>query len=1103
MPITAAEEKTIVPTLLIGVGGTGLEVIMRVRRLVTESYGSLSNFPVLSFLHIDTEQNAKPSNPLMAGPKLEDFEICHLKVSHQDAERIVNDPNGYDWYHEWLPPELVPKTQLLVSQEGAGQIRACGRFSFFFNYKKIESACTSARTKIKFHEQTMLDKYGLQVLPKLNIFVVGSIAGGTGSGMLIDLGYSLKRWFVGEPGLEATAIISTPDAFGSIDANSRVKENGYAALMELNYFSDDRTTFSVRYGAAEGSRIESSQPPYNYIYLIGTSNEQGVNLKLDDVRETIAQNIFLDLVSDFSAYKRSIRDNIKKQAAGQNDTPPQGRSYPRTFMSFGLATIEIPIHQVRSSIAARLTADLCQWWENQEVSLMPEPRIFVEAELRKMNLIGNELRASILRATDRPYQAVVQQWLSSIRQEILQDNLLECDATGLNFLKKEQGKIRTFVDEYFIPKVNEYKSDHFQDNSSNPMTHGDYLQVMYGNQNNLISFGTTTLQEKVYTYLIDRNCGPKFLQTMLDLMESIFETDIQRFRSEAEKTWSVVEREHFKEYEAALSRINDAKLRGGLTKQDQINKDCDIALEKLGNSWQALLERKSRVIGIAVLERMKVFVTELRRDLNRWQLLVAGTKGKYRAVSEQAANQADTLEMVGVKLFERQKLNELYQDFLSFMVSDKTGGIDLAARRGLDVICQQMTEEVLSRSSKFWVESREDRAIFRLLDIEKIVDAQYPDFEDIVHTITHKKITEAPMQTRLHSDMDACTQLMKMYPEDAQQDQQIRRISERSKPLVRLDPGIPQSSGFDYIQLAKSGLIGGDKTTEPAAQKQVLILRKYFTATDAISPLTNRERYKILAVHEVGGFSLRCLQGTEQMRRSYFDWRGQRVKAERDNLKGWQADLPLSVHIQKDMVFWDFVPADPKIEELVVITRALGILRDEINQNTKNSVIRYSKISDRETENVTLAANWEDTVQVLQLPDCGNDKKELQRQLDELIENADTVQEKQQLESYLTQRLQDFRRQGGEDNPLYLRERDIIRKFIKAHLDCPPPSQNPHPNSGLGFDISPSDSTQPPISSNLASAVPPQLKFCGNCGNQLRPHVRFCEQCGRSVSASD
>lgn len=40
-----ANANTIVPTLMIGVGGTGLEAMTRVRRLIVECYGSLEKLP--------------------------------------------------------------------------------------------------------------------------------------------------------------------------------------------------------------------------------------------------------------------------------------------------------------------------------------------------------------------------------------------------------------------------------------------------------------------------------------------------------------------------------------------------------------------------------------------------------------------------------------------------------------------------------------------------------------------------------------------------------------------------------------------------------------------------------------------------------------------------------------------------------------------------------------------------------------------------------------------------------------------------------------------------------------------------------------------------
>ncbi|MEG4322736.1 MULTISPECIES: zinc ribbon domain-containing protein [unclassified Microcoleus] len=286
---------------------------------------------------------------------------------------------------------------------------------------------------------------------------------------------------------------------------------------------------------------------------------------------------------------------------------------------------------------------------------------------------------------------------------------------------------------------------------------------------------------------------------------------------------------------------------------------------------------------------------------------------------------------------------------------------------------------------------------------------------------------------------------------------------------------------------------------------------EYVKADSAIAPLTERERHKILAVQEVGGFSLRCISGTTILRSSYQKWRGERIRAERAILKGGKADLPIPVHIQKDMVFWDFMPSDPEVEKLVLIARAFGILQQEMNQKTKKDVIRYRKNSELGEDIVTLASTWEDAVQILELPDCRDDRREVQKQLDELLEQAETDLQKQQLrtrlDAFLTERLRSEFRKIGQDDPRYLQERTIIQEFIaeqklgsKINLDNS--NLNVSPNSYFGFSVPPEDSaSKPPTNkSEPVNQLLSQPKFCSQCGNSLIEGDRFCSNCGSPVN---
>lgn len=130
------EEKTMIPTVLVGIGGTGTEVLSRVRRLVEETYGDLKNFPIISFLVVDTDRDYKVTNPLAAGTSFKDNEKHWASVSGSQVRDMITHMDNYPWIDRWFPKEL--ERNITALEAGAGQIRACGRFAFFCNYHAIQ-----------------------------------------------------------------------------------------------------------------------------------------------------------------------------------------------------------------------------------------------------------------------------------------------------------------------------------------------------------------------------------------------------------------------------------------------------------------------------------------------------------------------------------------------------------------------------------------------------------------------------------------------------------------------------------------------------------------------------------------------------------------------------------------------------------------------------------------------------------------------------------------------------------------------------------------------------------------------------------------------------
>jgi hypothetical protein len=1095
------EEKSMVPTVIVGVGGTGAEVLARVRRLVEETYGSLNNFPIISFLLIDTDKDYKITNPEAGGSPLKDNEKHWARVTGKEVQEIVGNMENYPWINSWFPSELEKNISGL--EAGAGQIRACGRFALFCNYKEIESKFLNAVSRLKGRENFMLDRYNIKVVTSsVNVFVTGSLSGGTGSGMLIDIGYCIRNWLRGEGSPLVTAIVPMPQAFAGVSVGDRVLANGYAAMMELNYFSDNRTEYANQFSTSLTDQISSDDSPYDFTYLVGTKNGEN-DFKLDQIREMIAQNIFLDLTSDFSPHKRSIRDNIKGSWA---DKDPGGRGYSKKFMSFGLSTIEIPIAQIRTSLSYRLAKDLVNWWLNQKVTLPPQMLELVKGDLlKRMRLTEIELLMDLAAAGSQPYDALIVQWINSINQEIQKYNLLDCTQQGVNMFGAEKGKILNFISGYLEPKVNEYRRDHFNDLGTDERVHGDYLKKIYSNRDEITNRGRKALEDELYRILEDRNRGPKFAENFLILVRQIFTNAEEKFRHDKDEMWGTNEQNAQKKYTDALKEINEYKDKFGITKKEKMEQYCEQALQQLQASLIATIQRKTREQGLKVLENLQQYINVLETRLSRWNQKLVTARDLFKDLAEKQANSADALVINGIKLYDRQELNVLYQDFIE-QATGENSGVQTRYEKGLDSLCSNISEDVLKTASPLWKQTRLVDEFMRLFDITKIEDVLDDDFLLIIYTLTKQKIQDAPANCKLKRDLAACDRLLKAFNNDpAEIVNNIRLGYQKSKPLVILNKAVIQGkdAGFTPKLNQNVGILGGLNTSDPAAQKLLPSLQQ-FLKEDDIKPVGDTERHRIIFVQEIGGFSLRCLDGMKELRQAYQDWKSQLIIAKRAQQAGESRDLPIPVHIQKEPPFWDIFPEDNKIFELMVKARAFKVLYTAQNKKTKETVIRYDKKTVIGVQNVDLASSWEEVIQVLEIKACSEDRKEIESQVNLKIQQAETPEQKhklyQELINYLELRSVELQKEGGKDSLEYKREATVVENLIEIYKLATEPLDLPTPKPAK-LPLDPQASQPTKIEDNLGQnreQVSSSI-FCNNCGAKNRSNSKFCSNCGTKL----
>lgn len=356
------------PTLFIGVGGTGMEVLMRVRRRILNTlWGgsgartrveSLADFPVAQFIQFDLDSGAVIDS---GRAQAEDLQFDLVKFSDDekivesfDMDKYSRDDDALEKYphiKEWL--SLTPKKirELGIDPaKGAGQIRAVSRLYFFDKYAKVRD---KIRLKLKtlkagLSHERQLSQLGLKMEnSKFRIVVIGSVAGGTGSGAFLDMGL-LARWLakteVGAADVELMLFLPT----GYSGANKdRTEANGYAALMELESAMMGNKGYVGRWDAYD--QPELSREPYGEVYLIDSGNLAQQHTKdVKDVYQMVADTLFEDFASgDFARRKRSVAVNQAQHKNFLHDAlVPKNRfadmrlSYSKRFSAFGQAVLD-------------------------------------------------------------------------------------------------------------------------------------------------------------------------------------------------------------------------------------------------------------------------------------------------------------------------------------------------------------------------------------------------------------------------------------------------------------------------------------------------------------------------------------------------------------------------------------------------------------------------------------------------------------------------------------------------------------------------------------------------------------------------------------------
>jgi hypothetical protein len=404
-------------TVLIGLGGTGKKALLHAKKRFLETFGEEP--PLVKYLLIDTT-SANTDTLHARAPGMEKPVPVRLRASeilHIEARGASLLPQVHDEIREWFPPKADLKANIL---SGAGQIRALGRLALFANattvYENLRDLLALARDykdeRPGGERRHIYEPY----TPHLTVALVGSLAGGTGSGIFLDVAFLLRQLMKDEDQLFGYFLL--PDIYVNRPGTQNVEANAYAALKELDHFMSLQGAFRYRFG---GKEIEVRKKPFDMVFLVNRENRAGKTFtEVEDLMELLGLGLYL-LAGPLGKEQADTFDNIVHQLNEQ-----KGRYYGKMahYASFGAAELRFaPEGLIRE---ARREGQI----KALEALLgpgYPWPISALEAKLREVETLAGPEEASTWQPSSSPSREKDREVWRGLREslESLRRNLRE------------------------------------------------------------------------------------------------------------------------------------------------------------------------------------------------------------------------------------------------------------------------------------------------------------------------------------------------------------------------------------------------------------------------------------------------------------------------------------------------------------------------------------------------------------------------------------------------------------------------------------------------------------------------------------------------------
>lgn len=441
--------------LVIGLGGVGGKVVTSLKgRLMNEIIPEDN----INFLLIDSdipsmEATIEESKMGVGLNALEVLSIYRPNLENILADGIKNNP-VHPNLAPWMPEDFP---ELTIGVNGAEGNRQIGRLMLSNAYEDI---------RILLFEK-LQDIYDNSASGKLDVIIVSSVAGGTGSGIISDIAYNVKAFARSRKwsGFRIGGCLLMPDVlYGNLKLRndtekvSLLNANGCATLKEINYLMNLKANGGAYTFESTTHRIKMSDDIFDACMLVsGKTDEQGYLPE---------ESIYSD-VSDFF-YKLASNKYI-----GNGDGESERRLLRDVFLDKTSDGKFKVISSVDYKIPVKAMENICEYQLFSEgfrelfESPMDKPEVkedidvlFSEIKTFLQGKAGDDISLNIpgiikIRQYEKPAYKLIKKGQDNLRIRLA--NGLASFENDINItVKSLKNRLRISVDDFITKALNQY-----------------------------------------------------------------------------------------------------------------------------------------------------------------------------------------------------------------------------------------------------------------------------------------------------------------------------------------------------------------------------------------------------------------------------------------------------------------------------------------------------------------------------------------------------------------------------------------------------------------------------------------------------------------------